>query len=200
MRVEKTEISDNAREAYRESISNGPTAEETEMSTLTQMMTERLAGVQRIESEIREIDAAIQRIYSGTYGICEETGSPIEAIRLRNAPQTRYSKRGEAIAKQKVEAERHAAKLFAYGDEIVHEDAPVVKKVSDDDEEEEVRTGVEKKETPIGEDEPDEEAEKEKEKTDKPKEGDLVLEPLTDDDDDKGDEDDKKEAVEVGFQ
>lgn len=42
-----------------------------------------------------EIDAAIQRIVAGKYGICEETGQPIAEARLRAIPWTRYAKRVE---------------------------------------------------------------------------------------------------------
>ncbi len=36
-----------------------------------------------------EINAAIERILCGTYGVCEATGRPIAAARLRAAPWTR---------------------------------------------------------------------------------------------------------------
>lgn len=39
-----------------------------------------------------EIDAAIRRILDGPYGICEETGIPIPAARLRAVPWTRYTR------------------------------------------------------------------------------------------------------------
>ena len=37
-----------------------------------------------------EIDEAIHRIKSGTYGICEESGDPIEKERLKVIPHARY--------------------------------------------------------------------------------------------------------------
>jgi RNA polymerase-binding transcription factor DksA len=40
---------------------------------------------------IREIDAALQRIDKGTFGICEMTGKPISRERLEELPWTRYS-------------------------------------------------------------------------------------------------------------
>jgi hypothetical protein len=36
-----------------------------------------------------EINAAIERILRGDYGLCEETGRPISPLRLRAAPWTR---------------------------------------------------------------------------------------------------------------
>jgi RNA polymerase-binding transcription factor DksA len=42
-------------------------------------------------AELTEIDAALQRLRDGTYGICESTGGPIESARLRAVPWTRFS-------------------------------------------------------------------------------------------------------------
>jgi len=39
---------------------------------------------------LREIDAALDRIRAGTYGICEATGKPIGRARLRAKPWARY--------------------------------------------------------------------------------------------------------------
>lgn len=44
------------------------------------------------QSAINEVDAAIKRILEGKYGVCEETGKPIPATRLRAVPWTRYRK------------------------------------------------------------------------------------------------------------
>jgi RNA polymerase-binding transcription factor DksA len=40
---------------------------------------------------LAEINAALERINQGRYGICEDTGQPITAARLRAVPYTRYS-------------------------------------------------------------------------------------------------------------
>lgn len=40
---------------------------------------------------LAEIKAALQRITQGRYGICERTGRPIDATRLRALPWTRYA-------------------------------------------------------------------------------------------------------------
>lgn len=42
------------------------------------------------DNSIAEVEAALQRIRKGTYGICEVTGKPISADRLRAIPWTRY--------------------------------------------------------------------------------------------------------------
>lgn len=48
------------------------------------------------QDALYEIDEALKRILSGTYGTCEETGKPIPAERLRAIPWTRFSKDVEA--------------------------------------------------------------------------------------------------------
>jgi RNA polymerase-binding transcription factor DksA len=47
------------------------------------------------QATLFEINAALKRILNGTYGVCEETGQPIPAARLRAIPWTRFSKEVE---------------------------------------------------------------------------------------------------------
>jgi RNA polymerase-binding transcription factor DksA len=59
-------------------------------------------GMMSSEQEsLYEIDAAIDRIQKGTYGVCEQTGKPIEKERLEAIPWTRFT----AEAEKKLEAE-----------------------------------------------------------------------------------------------
>jgi RNA polymerase-binding transcription factor DksA len=44
---------------------------------------------------IYEVEEAINRIRAGTYGICEATGEPIPAARLRAIPWTRFARDAE---------------------------------------------------------------------------------------------------------
>ena len=39
--------------------------------------------------ELQEIEAALERIRNGTYGVCEATGTPISRARLRAVPWAR---------------------------------------------------------------------------------------------------------------
>ncbi len=48
------------------------------------------------ENELGAIDAALQRMRDGTYGICLRTGQPISAARLRALPWTPYSRAAAA--------------------------------------------------------------------------------------------------------
>ena len=51
---------------------------------------------------IAEIDAAIERIKNGTYGICEVTGKPIPESRLLSVPFTRCTKEGQEIKEREL--------------------------------------------------------------------------------------------------
>lgn len=47
------------------------------------------------QESLYEVDQAINRIENGSYGICEMTGKPIEAERLKAIPWTRFSTSAE---------------------------------------------------------------------------------------------------------
>jgi RNA polymerase-binding transcription factor DksA len=47
------------------------------------------------QEALNEIEQAIQRIYKGSYGICEVTGEPIKEERLEAVPFTRFSVEGQ---------------------------------------------------------------------------------------------------------
>lgn len=46
----------------------------------------RLADTRREEQEIRDINAALNRMHRGTYGLCSNCGEPIPEDRLRAYP------------------------------------------------------------------------------------------------------------------
>jgi len=45
--------------------------------------------IENSEETLREIDAALERIEEGTYGVCEESGEPIGKTRLKVIPWAR---------------------------------------------------------------------------------------------------------------
>lgn len=55
-----------------------------------------LAVLSAEQDALLEIDAALNRIRTGTYGTCEATGKPIPAARLRAIPWTRFAHSAEA--------------------------------------------------------------------------------------------------------
>ncbi len=61
-------------------------------SGLVTTMGEDMVGSQileQLEKQMSEIDAALERIENGTYGICEISGQPIEKERLEANPSAR---------------------------------------------------------------------------------------------------------------
>ncbi len=68
-----------------------------------------LSLVSNEQEALSEIEAAIQRIKQGTYGICEVTQQPIAKERLLAVPFTRYS----AEAQKELERNRHRSRTQA---------------------------------------------------------------------------------------
>ena len=68
-----------------------------------------LSLVSNEQEALSEIDAAIKRIFDGTYGICEITGKPISKERLLAVPFTRHS----AEAQKQIERNRHHSRTQA---------------------------------------------------------------------------------------
>src|SRR5437763_1353570 len=60
------------------------------------------------QANLVDVLEAIRRIERGTYGICEMTGKPIEAERLRAIPWTRYSLQGQKELEKAGFGHRHA--------------------------------------------------------------------------------------------
>jgi RNA polymerase-binding transcription factor DksA len=67
-----------------------------------------LVSASATQASIVDVLDAIRRIERGTYGICELTGQPIEAERLRAIPWARYSMHGQQEAEKAGFGRRHA--------------------------------------------------------------------------------------------
>ncbi len=76
-----------------------------------------LSLVANEQEALAEIEAAIQRIKAGTYGVCEQTAKPIPKERLTAVPFTRYT----AEAMKEVEKTRYKVRgqtgIFGEGEE-----------------------------------------------------------------------------------
>lgn len=59
-----------------------------------------LAQMSQEQTELTEVEAALERIKAGTYGVCEITGEPIGAERLRAIPWTRLSQKAAVEREQ----------------------------------------------------------------------------------------------------
>ena len=70
--------------------------------TFDREMSESVEGY--AETEIGEIDAALQRIEDGTYGVCEVGGEEIGDERLEAMPATRYCVKHQEEMERRKEA------------------------------------------------------------------------------------------------
>ncbi|EMN06019.1 putative RNA polymerase-binding protein DksA [Leptospira kirschneri serovar Bim str. 1051] len=83
-------------------------ASEINEETLSSVLSEA-----EIET-IREIDAALEKIEEGTYGVCEGTGKKIPIARLKAIPWTRYTvEYAETLSKSKGFSRKNAGVLQA---------------------------------------------------------------------------------------
>jgi RNA polymerase-binding transcription factor DksA len=64
------------------------------------------------QEALTEIEEAIRRIYSGTYGICELTGKPIEPQRLFAVPFARFSIEGQKEQERMKQIETSSGSVF----------------------------------------------------------------------------------------
>jgi RNA polymerase-binding transcription factor DksA len=60
-----------------------------------------LAELSAEQDALYEVDEALKRILNGSYGVCQETGKPIPAARLRAIPWTRFGKEVEVRLENK---------------------------------------------------------------------------------------------------
>lgn len=74
---------------------------------------------------IDEIDAAIERMKEGTYGVCELTGKSIPEARLKAVPFTRYTIEGQRIKDKENSRKRDDRGQFSPFGEIVAGDGTV---------------------------------------------------------------------------
>lgn len=65
-----------------------------------------LSRVSSGQDTLFEIDAALDRIQDGTYGVCESTGNPIDPKRLEAIPWTRFAAEVERELEKKGEIRR----------------------------------------------------------------------------------------------
>jgi len=68
---------------------------------------ELLVALSTEEAEIAEVEAAIDRIRNGTYGVCVVTGRAIALARLRAVPWTRFSQEAAETRERSHLAARH---------------------------------------------------------------------------------------------
>lgn len=66
-------------------------ADENEVADKLEEFEGNTGILNNLESQLTEVSAALERIQSGTYGLCEVCGKPIEKERLEANPSARIS-------------------------------------------------------------------------------------------------------------
>ena len=97
-----TDLGSKAREVNPDALQDEP----AEIGSMT-YERDRLLGAATMDDELlAEVNEAISRIESGTYGTCQATGRPIPLERLEAIPWTRFT----AEAQQEMEARGEVTK------------------------------------------------------------------------------------------
>ena len=93
-----TRLSTSANEAAERELSSAD-QHPAEQATETLERELDLGVLQSVESELTEVQAALERLEAGTYGTCEICGKPIAEGRLEAMPAARYCVEDQAKAK-----------------------------------------------------------------------------------------------------
>ncbi len=99
----------NGLQALNPSLTTEMVGDEADLAQAHISQTQALNQRDKLLARIREIDDALSRLENGAYGICEETGEPIEEKRLQAIPWTRLSLEGAEVRER--ESKRYDQKL-----------------------------------------------------------------------------------------
>ncbi len=92
----------NGMQKLRSALTTEIQGDEADMATTLEYQHTSLMQREKLIRDLQEVDAALNRIESGTFGVCEETGDPIEPSRLLAIPWTRLSIEGAEIRERNV--------------------------------------------------------------------------------------------------
>lgn len=94
----KTDLLNQVREAQNGmALSEGHIGDEADQTVRLMEEREFLNRNERINHQLMAVEMALARIEQGCYGVCEETGEPIEPERLMALPWTSLSIEGAEI-------------------------------------------------------------------------------------------------------
>lgn len=66
-------------------------ADDNEVADKFEELEENSGVLNKLDGQLKEVKAALDRIGKGTYGVCEKCGKPIEKERLEANPSARIS-------------------------------------------------------------------------------------------------------------
>ena len=103
LNTEKSQLEDELKKVGKKNASNPnewqatsgnievDSADENEVAEKFEEIEDNNAVINQLESQLAEVNAALDRISKGTYGTCETCGKPIEKERLEANPSARIS-------------------------------------------------------------------------------------------------------------
>ncbi len=95
--IAKTDILNRVKDTRRDLHFEDKGGDEADQTVRLLAEAETLSLHDRMRGQLLEIEMALSRIQSGSYGICEETEEKIEPERLKAIPWTRLSIEGAEI-------------------------------------------------------------------------------------------------------
>lgn len=99
----------NGLKALNPSLATEMVGDEADLASAHISQTQALNQRDKLLAKIKEIDEALSRMENQSYGVCEETGEPIEEKRLQAIPWTRLSLEGAEVRER--EQKRYDQKL-----------------------------------------------------------------------------------------
>ena len=93
----KADLLNRVKETRRDLHFEDKGGDEADQTARLLAESETLTLHERLRAQLLEIEFALARIASGSYGICEETEEKVEPERLRAIPWTRLSIEGAEI-------------------------------------------------------------------------------------------------------
>ena len=93
----KADVLNRVNSARKDIVTEDRGGDEGDQTVRALQESEFLSMNERLRKQLVEIEMALARIESGTFGVCEETEEQIEAERLLAIPWTRLSIEGAEI-------------------------------------------------------------------------------------------------------
>lgn len=93
----RTDLLNRQKESRQDLTNEDKGGDEADQTVRVLQEAEFLSMQERIRNQLSEVDQALARIESGTFGVCEETDEPIEHERLKAIPWTRLSIEGAEL-------------------------------------------------------------------------------------------------------
>jgi RNA polymerase-binding transcription factor DksA len=85
-------------------LTGGLDQHQADVGTETFEREKDLSILENVESQLADIEHALNRIAEGTYGTCEACGRPIDEARLEAMPATRLCIDDQAVAERQARA------------------------------------------------------------------------------------------------